>query len=120
MMYSSLDTGNFYVVPGSPANVWEAERYTISHSQSQVRKENGFDDGDFVVLVIGSSFFYDELPWEYAAIMHTLMPEITKIIKTEGSGGKFKLVVLCGDSAAAAYNSAFQVLVAKMYHAGHQ
>jgi len=111
MMYSLLDTGNFYVIPGSPVNVWEAESYATSHSRSQLRKDNGFDDGDLIMLVIGSYFFYDELPWEYAAIMNALIPEIKKLTRMEVLGGTFKFVFLCGDPTNG-HGSSLQVLIA--------
>ncbi|ONK57001.1 uncharacterized protein A4U43_C10F15520 [Asparagus officinalis] len=113
MMYGSLDTGNFYVIPESPVNTWAAETYTASHSRSGLRKDNGFNDDDFIMLVIGSNFFYDELAWEYAAIMNAMIPEIKKIKRIEGRRGTFKFVFLCGDTIPA-HDYAFQELASRM------
>lgn len=111
MIYNSLDLGNFYVIPGSPVNIWEAESYSASHSRSQLRKNEGFDDGDFIMLLIGSSFFYDELPNEYEAIINALIPEIKKSARLEGPGGTFKFVFVRGDSTLD-HELSFQVLIA--------
>jgi hypothetical protein len=32
-MYSKLDTGNFFVIPGSPIDVWVAERFSPLHGK---------------------------------------------------------------------------------------
>lgn len=108
MFYSVLDTGNFFVIPGSPVDVWAAEKYQKSHSKSQLRIKNGFDEDDVVVLVVGSSFFYNELSWDYAVSMHNLGPLLTKYAKKGDAGPSCKFVFLCGNSSSA-YNDALQV-----------
>lgn len=113
MIYNSLDIGNFYVIPGSPVNIWEAESYSTSHSRSQLRKDDEFDDDDFIMLLIGSSFFYDELPNEYKAIMNALIPEIKKSTRIEGLGGTFKFIFLRGDTTLV-HEPSFQALISHM------
>lgn len=113
MMYATLDTGNYYVIPGSPANYLEAESYIASHSRNQLRKYKGFDDDDFIILVTGGHLFFDEIPREYTAIMKVLIPEIKKITKMEELGGIFKFVFLCGDSTTA-HDASFQELASQM------
>ncbi|KAL2555557.1 UDP-Glycosyltransferase superfamily protein [Forsythia ovata] len=54
MLYSALDTGNFFVIPGSPIDVCTAESYSASHFKFQLREENGFDKDDKLVLDIGT------------------------------------------------------------------
>lgn len=98
MLYSVIDTGNFFVIPGSPVDVWAAEIYSKTHVKLQLRKENGFDVDDVVVLVVGSSFFYDQLSWDYVVAMHTLGPLLIKYTKNQPSEGSFKFVFLCGNS----------------------
>ncbi|KAL6576838.1 hypothetical protein OROMI_011114 [Orobanche minor] len=72
MLYSMLDTGNYFVIPGSPIEFWAAERYSKTHSKFQLRKESGFDNDDLLVVIPGSSFFYYELAWDYALALHDL------------------------------------------------
>ncbi|XP_065870744.1 uncharacterized protein [Euphorbia lathyris] len=98
MLYSVLDTGNFFVIPGSPVDVWAAESYSRTHVKLQLRTANGFNADDVVVLVVGSSFFYDQLSWDYAVAMHTLGPLLIKYARREASEGSFKFVFLCGNS----------------------
>ncbi|KAG7992813.1 hypothetical protein I3843_02G147000 [Carya illinoinensis] len=98
MLYSVLDTGNFFVIPGSPVDVWAAESYSKTQSKYQLRQDNGFSKDDLLVLVIGSSFYYNDLSWGYAVAMHVIGPLLTKYARKNDSGGSFKFVFLCGNS----------------------
>jgi hypothetical protein len=93
-----LDTGNFFVIPGSPVDVWAAESYSKTHAKHQLRVDHGFSKDDLVVLVVGSSFFYDELSWDYAVAVHTLGPLLAKYARTKDAEGSFKLIFLGGNS----------------------
>lgn len=108
MLYSVLDTGNFFVIPGSPLDVWAAESYSKSHSKFELRKTNGYSEDDLFILVIGSSFFYNELSLDYAVAIHTIGPLLTKYARRKDSEGSFKFVFLCGNSTDG-YNGALQV-----------
>lgn len=108
MLYSVLDTGNFFVIPGSPVDVWDAESYLMTHSKLLLRKENGFTEDDLLVLVVGSSFFYNQLSLDYAVTMHDLHPILVKYAARGESKGKIKFVFLCGNSSSS-YDDALQV-----------
>lgn len=110
MLYSVLDTGNFFVIPGSPIDVWAAESYIETHSKSQLRKENGFDNEDLLVLVLGSSFFYYDLAWDYAVAMHDLEPVLLKYAGPNDAGFTSKFIFLCGNSSRV-YSDALEVYV---------
>ncbi|KAL7589264.1 hypothetical protein Lser_V15G36450 [Lactuca serriola] len=113
MLYSVLDTGNFFVIPGSPIDVWAAERYLKTHSKFQLRMKNGFGEDDMIVLVVGSSFFYNELSWDYAVAMHNLGPLLIKYAKEGDVGPSFKFLFVCGNSSNA-YNDALQDIAAHL------
>lgn len=115
MLYSVLDAGNFFVIPGSPVDVWAAESYSNTHSKYQLRKNNGFSTDDMLVLVIGSSFFYTDISWEYAVAMHAIGPLLIKYAKRTDSGGSFKFVFLCGNSTDG-YDDALQVVSCLLVH----
>ncbi|KAK6228328.1 hypothetical protein SCA6_000668 [Theobroma cacao] len=109
MLYSMLDTGNFLVIPGSPVDVWGAESYSKTHAKHQLRKDNGFSMDDMVVLVVGSSFFYDELSWDYAVAMHTIGPLLMRYTRRNDAGGSFKFIFLSGNSTDGYYDALQQV-----------
>ncbi|XP_057789411.1 uncharacterized protein LOC131006247 isoform X2 [Salvia miltiorrhiza] len=113
MLYSVLDTGNFFVIPGSPIDVWAAESYSETHSKSQLRKENGFHDDDLLVLVLGSSFFYYDLAWDYAVAMHDLEPVLLKYAGQNDVGFTSKFIFLCGNSSKV-YSDALQDIATRL------
>ncbi|RZC70593.1 hypothetical protein C5167_033734 [Papaver somniferum] len=112
LLYSVLDTGNFFVIPGSPVDVWGAETFAKSHSKFQARKANGLDRDDMVILVVGSSFFYDKLSWDYAVAMHTIGPLLMKFTRKEAEVS-LKFVFLCGNSTDG-YNDALQDVASRL------
>uniref|UniRef100_A0A0D9XM41 Glycosyl transferase family 1 domain-containing protein n=1 Tax=Leersia perrieri TaxID=77586 RepID=A0A0D9XM41_9ORYZ len=110
LLHSTLDTGNFLVISGSPVDIWATKRYALSHTQESIRKQDGNKE-DVVVLVIGSYLFFDELPWDFATIMRSSAPHIMDMAKTKNLGVHF--IFFCGNDTDA-YNSAFQELASHM------
>ncbi|KAM1781833.1 hypothetical protein ACFX1Q_040137 [Malus domestica] len=90
MLYSVLDTGNFFVIPGSPVEVWVMKSYRKTYSKNQLMKSNEFSEGDMLVVVVGSSFFYDELSWDYDVAMHSIGPLLIKYARRDDAGRLFK------------------------------
>ena len=91
MLYSVLDTT-------SPIDVWAIESYSKTLSKYWLRGNLGFDKDDMLVLVVGSSFFYDELSWHYAIAMNDIRPLLVKYAKRKDVGAVFGFVCLCGNS----------------------
>lgn len=109
MLYSELDTGNFFVIPGSPVDVWAAESYHKTHAKEQLRELSGFGKNDMLVLVVGSSVFFDDLSWDYAVAMHSVGPLLTRYARRNDATDSFKFVFLCGNSTDG-YDDALQVV----------
>lgn len=80
-------------------DIWAAEIYASTHSKLQLREKHGFSEDDFLVLVAGSSIFYNELGWDYAVVIHSIGPLLTKYARRKDLGGSFKFVFLCGNSS---------------------
>lgn len=98
MVYTVLDSGNFFVIPGSPVDVWAAECYIKNHKKHQIRTDNGFSNDDLVVLVVGSSFFYDKLAWDYTLVMRTIEPLLITYSRRNDAGVSSKFVFLWENS----------------------
>ncbi|KAK7391494.1 hypothetical protein VNO78_19910 [Psophocarpus tetragonolobus] len=113
MLYSELDTGNFFVIPGSPVDVWTAESYSRTHAKDLLRELSGFGKNDMVVLVVGSSVFYDDLSWDYAVAMHSIGPLLTKYARRNDAPESFKFVFLCGNSTDG-YDDALQEVASRL------
>ncbi|KAL6129301.1 hypothetical protein ACLB2K_072653 [Fragaria x ananassa] len=112
MLYSVLDTGNYFVIPGSPVDVWAAAHYSKTHSKNQLRKNNGFSEDDMLVVVVGSSFFFNELSWDYALAMHSIGPLLMEYARKDAEG-LYKFVFLCGNSSNG-YDDAFQEVASRL------
>uniref|UniRef100_J3N4M0 Glycosyl transferase family 1 domain-containing protein n=1 Tax=Oryza brachyantha TaxID=4533 RepID=J3N4M0_ORYBR len=111
LLHSALDTGNFLVISGSPVDIWATKRYGSSHTRESIRNHYGSKYDDVVVLVVGSYLFFDELPWDFASVLHASAPHIMDMAKTKNLGVQF--IFLCGNDTDA-YNSAFQELASHM------
>jgi glycosyltransferase involved in cell wall biosynthesis len=98
MLHSVLDDGNFVVIPESVVDVWAAESYSETHTKQNLREINEFGEDDVIILVLGSSFFYDEFSWDNAVAMHMLGPLLTRYGRRKDTSGSFKFVFLYGNS----------------------
>ncbi|XP_050386595.1 uncharacterized protein LOC126802922 [Argentina anserina] len=112
MLYSVIDTGNYLVIPGSPVDVWSAESYSKTHSKNQLRKNNGITEDDMLVVVVGSSFFFNELSRDYAVVMHSIEPLLIEYARKDAEG-LYKFVFLCGNSSDE-YDDAFQEVASRL------
>ncbi|KAL9242083.1 hypothetical protein vseg_016119 [Gypsophila vaccaria] len=113
MLYSSLDCANFFVIPGSPIDVWAAESYVKRHSKFNLRKSNGYNEDDVLVLVLGSSVFYSEVSLDYAVAMHTIGPLLTKYAREKDDNGSIKFIFLCAN-ATDGYNETLEGVTARL------
>ncbi|KAH9616856.1 hypothetical protein KSS87_006736 [Heliosperma pusillum] len=97
MMYSTFDTGNYFVIPATPTEVREAESVTAV-TKEPLQSKLGLTDDDFVVVVVGSQFMYKGLPLEHALILQALKPLLADISSDIGLSSGLKIFVLTGDS----------------------
>ncbi|KAL2892091.1 D-inositol 3-phosphate glycosyltransferase [Bienertia sinuspersici] len=97
MMYSKFDSGNYFVIPGTPIEVWDADK-SMDFRQEQLHTKLGVAANDFVVAVVGSQFMYKGLWLEQALILQALRPLLTKFLPDSKSNSGFKIFVLTGDS----------------------
>ena len=98
MLYSVLDTGNFFVIPALPIEAWAAKSYAKTHSKYRLRGDLRLNRDDMLVLVVGSSFFYSELSWDYAVAMNEIGPVLIKYATRKDAGPMFRFVFFCGNS----------------------
>jgi len=104
MLYSALDSGNFFVIPGSPVDAWAAEGYVKTHSKHNLRASGGYSADDIIVLIVGSSIFYGELSLDYSVLMHTIGPLLVNYGKGVAVSRPLKFIFLCGNSTGKHHN----------------
>ncbi|KAJ3681892.1 hypothetical protein LUZ60_014465 [Juncus effusus] len=111
LLYAPLGLTNSVVIPGSPAIILQSETYIASNSRDSVRNNYGFKEGDFVILVVRSYFVFDEIPWDYVAVIEALAPQVLKVKRN--LDGRVKVVFLHGNSSDV-HKSSFEELAKKM------
>ena len=117
MLYTALDSGNFFVIPGSPVDVYIAESYGASHSKIQLRKNYGFNENDLVAVIIGSSLIYSNDTWDYVKAMHFVGPTLVQFANANQLVESLKVVFLSGKNTDVD-DIAFQVIVS-FFHRLH-
>ncbi|KAI3444470.1 hypothetical protein Pfo_001135 [Paulownia fortunei] len=105
MAYLACDPGNYFVIPGSPAEAWKADNLMTSHKDN-LRLKIGYGPDDFVVAVVGSQLLYRGLWLEHAFVLQALYPVLRDF---SGSSSRLKIIILAGDSTSN-YSSAVETI----------
>lgn len=87
------DTGNYFVIPGSPKEAWEVDTFTaVSNDNSRAKMD--YAPEDFVIVVVGSQLLYKGLWLEQALVLQALLPVFPELTNDGNSNSRFKIVVL--------------------------
>ncbi|KAK1320263.1 Plastidial pyruvate kinase 2 [Acorus calamus] len=105
MMYSTLDFGNYFVIPGSPSEAWEANILTSSRNVHELRVEKGYASEDFIIAIVGSQFTYTGSLLEDALILKALVPLFAAFPSDSSTHSHMKIVILNGNSTIMFKNS---------------
>lgn len=105
MVFSTFDSGNFYVVPGSPAEALETDSH-VALSEENPREGLGLGSGDFVITIVGSHFFYKGLWLEHALILKAIQPLLLDF--NNNSTSRLRVLIFCG-SLSSNYSMVLEV-----------
>lgn len=94
MLYSVCDSGNYYVIPGSPFEAWEADHFTVT-DKDNLRVKMDYGPDDFVIVVVGSQFLYRDLWLEHAFVLKALLPLIEDL-SSNHPNSLLKIILLSG------------------------
>ncbi|KAJ8433649.1 hypothetical protein Cgig2_002320 [Carnegiea gigantea] len=113
MLYSPLDTGNYFVIPGSPTEAWKADSLMV-FDQEELHAKMGLEGGDdFVVAVVGSEFMYKGLWVEHALVLQALKPLVVQFPSHSTSSSCLRIFILTGDSTGN-YTKAVETISASL------
>ncbi|XP_022858780.1 uncharacterized protein LOC111379604 isoform X1 [Olea europaea var. sylvestris] len=99
MTYSACDSGNYFVIPGSPAEVWEADSFMALHNDNpRLMTEYSLDD--LVVAVVSSQLLYKGLWLEHALVLQALYPVFVDFSSGANMNSGLKIIVLVGDTTS--------------------
>ncbi|EXB52710.1 hypothetical protein L484_022487 [Morus notabilis] len=108
MIYSTFDSGNFFVIPGSPAEAWKIE--TLMESEKDyLRAKMGYGHEDIVITIVGSELLYRGLWLEHSIVLQALFPLLEDFSSDENSFSHLKIIVLSGDPTSN-YSSAVEAI----------
>lgn len=104
MMYSVFDSGNFFVIPGSPKETWEAEHFMALNRKEDLLSKLSFKSDDFVIVVVGSQFSYTGIWREHALVMQATLHLMAKFKMNDSIGTSLRLVIVSNN-----FNSTYGV-----------
>ncbi|XP_068330544.1 uncharacterized protein [Pyrus communis] len=99
MIYSVFDAGNFFVIPGSPAEACK-EDSLLASDKNNLRTKMGFESEDVVVTIVGSQFLYRGLWLEHSIVLQAVLPLLEDSLLVNNSYSHLKIIVLSGDSTS--------------------
>ncbi|XP_050237240.1 uncharacterized protein LOC126686964 isoform X2 [Mercurialis annua] len=114
MMYSAFDSGNYYVVPGSPGNAWEADSMAALYKES-MRLKMGYGPDDMVIAIVGSQFLYRGLWLEHALILQALSPLLLDPSYDDKSNSHIKIIVFSWNSTSN-YSVAVEAIAINLHY----
>ncbi|XP_020517679.1 uncharacterized protein LOC18425470 isoform X2 [Amborella trichopoda] len=116
MMYSPLDSGNYFVIPGSPLEPWEAYKFMALCKGHDLRAKMGYRPEDVVIAVVGSPFHYNGSWLEHALVMQAIAPLLSDFNNDATSGSHLKVSIICRNSTST-YDVALQAIALRFgYH----
>ncbi|XP_020098703.1 uncharacterized protein LOC109717365 [Ananas comosus] len=106
MMYSAFDAGNYFVIPGSPAEALGADTFLALQNGHEMRGSLGFGADDFLVAIVGSRFSYSGMWIERALILKALAPLLQQFLSVN-MHSRLKIGIL-SDNSSTAYETSIE------------
>jgi hypothetical protein len=95
MIYSTFDTGNFYVIPGSPA--LEADAF-MALQKDKLRISMGYSPEDVIIAIVGSQFLYKGMWLGHAVVLQALSPLLADFpLSKDNTTAQLRIIVHSGE-----------------------
>ncbi|KAJ4823972.1 hypothetical protein Tsubulata_039229 [Turnera subulata] len=114
MMYTDFDAGNYYIIPGSPAEAWKADTMTALR-KDDTRLKMGYKPDDIIIVVVGSEYLYKGLWLEHALVLQALLPLFADFPFDNSSNSSLKIIVLSGVSSSN-YSLAIETIAGNLHY----
>jgi hypothetical protein len=111
-MYAAFDSGNYFVIPGSPAVAFQADRFIAKSYDQDVRIGLSLGPRDFVIAVVGSRFSYGGLLMEEAFVLRAVGPLLQQYPSENSTWTGLKVRILT-ENITDKHKMALEVLI---YH----
>ncbi|XXG89937.1 hypothetical protein AAC387_Pa12g1822 [Persea americana] len=113
MMYSTFDAGNYFVIPGSPAEMLETYNFLALNRGHDARIGMAYASNDFVVAITGSQFSYNGSWLEHTIVLKALAPLIADFCPDSSSTCHLKVGIVSGNSSSS-YKVALEAIALKL------
>ncbi|XP_010917137.1 uncharacterized protein [Elaeis guineensis] len=113
MMYSEFDSGNYFVIPGSPAEALGADEFFAIHSDHDLRVNMGYGSEDFLIAIVNSQFTYSGMWLEQGLVLQALAPLLKEFLPVKTSHSMLKVRILSGNLTSA-YKMALETIALKV------
>uniref|UniRef100_A0ACD5VME3 Uncharacterized protein n=1 Tax=Avena sativa TaxID=4498 RepID=A0ACD5VME3_AVESA len=97
VLYAPFDSGNYFVIPGSPAVAFQADRFIAKSCDQDVRIGLSLGSRDFVIALVGSQFSYGRLLMEEALVLQAVGPLLQQYPSENSTQTGLKVRILTGN-----------------------
>ncbi|CAO2165593.1 unnamed protein product [Urochloa humidicola] len=93
VMYAAFDSGNYFVIPGSPSEAFQADSFIAKHYHQDARISLGLSPKDFVIAIVGTPFSYGENLMEETLVLQAVGPLLQQLRFENSSESELKVKI---------------------------
>lgn len=109
VLYAAFDSGNYFVIPGSPREAIQADSFIAKSNHQDVRISLGLGPNDFVIAIVGSPFSYGRNLIEEALILQAVSPLVQQYSSENSTQSDLKVRIFTG-TITEKYKMALEVM----------
>ena len=99
VVVEGFGVGNFFVIPDTSAEAWEADTVMALHKDN-LHVKMGYELEDAIIAIVGSQFLYRGLWLENAIILQALLPVLSNFPLDNNSNSNLEIVALSEHSTS--------------------
>ncbi|XP_062215596.1 uncharacterized protein LOC133916100 [Phragmites australis] len=97
VMYAAFDSGNYFVIPGSPAEACQADSFIAKSNHQDVRISLGLGPKDFLIAIVGTPFSYGGNLMEGALVLQAVGPLLQQYRSENSTQSELKVRIFTGN-----------------------
>jgi hypothetical protein len=110
VMYAAFDSGNYFVIPGSPAEAFQAGGFIAKSNHQDVRISLGLASNDFLIAIVGSPFSYGGNLMEEALVLQAVSSLVQQYPSENSTQSYLKVRIFTGNITEK-YRMAHEVMI---------
>ncbi|KAF8696948.1 hypothetical protein HU200_036593 [Digitaria exilis] len=97
VMYAAFDSGNYFVIPGSPSEVFQADSFIAKPYYQDARISLGLSPKDFLIAIVGTPFSYGENLVEEVLVLQAVSPLLQHYRSENSMESELKVKIFSGN-----------------------